>query len=207
MQKAFKYLDKNRNSSIEFKEFLAWWDGIPPNENLPPNHIKVKMEAFRRDISEKHKIGYGFSLQDWGEAKTLDPKQVENWSSSQTFLWLITCPQLRVVRNEIDREKWKDVDGETLLELSDDDLKRKGIEGYHIKKMRHAFDQYFAKETGNSNISTSDTANDTWKEEDTTATITITSSTNSKSVVTPRKPMKSPRHGENGGGSFKVEKG
>ena len=60
MQQAFQCLDKNRNSCIEFKEFVAWWDGIPPNESLPPNHIKLRMEAFRRRFPKSTKLDTDF---------------------------------------------------------------------------------------------------------------------------------------------------
>ena len=35
MQQAFKYLDRNHNGSIEEKEFINWWQGLPINEQYP----------------------------------------------------------------------------------------------------------------------------------------------------------------------------
>jgi serine/threonine protein kinase len=222
VQKAFQYLDRNHNGSIEEKEFVNWWQGVPNSEEYPTSSIELRMEAFRKALAEKHDIGYGFSFSDWSNAEKLDPKQLKQWNASQVFLWMITCKELKVIRHEIKRDQWKDIDGETLLELTDDDFKQKGILGYHIKKLRHAINQFFNGSDDNSgNINTgssnswvdneSNNGSNTRNHGNIPPSISISSSqgtTSSKSLVsTPRKPMKSPMHGGNGGGSFKWKKG
>jgi serine/threonine protein kinase len=64
----------------------------------------------------------------------LDPTQIKNWTVNDVLLALSTSPQLQVIRSYLKQESFHDVDGETLIALTGDDLLKKGIKTYHIEK-------------------------------------------------------------------------
>ena len=45
-----------------------------------------------------------------------------------------------MLRNELDRNTWSDIDGETLLSMDKEDFVEKGIKPYHLKKLQRVLD-------------------------------------------------------------------
>ena len=138
VEEAFTYLDKNHDSNISLKEFNRLWEGFQSPPQL--HSLEEKMEQFRIAISAKHKIAYGLSFYEFQSAGTLDPRCYKTWTALEVYLWLVTCPELHVIREDLDRVHWADVDGVCLLELTAEDFQQKGIRAYHVKKITAVID-------------------------------------------------------------------
>ena len=151
IETAFTYLDKNHDAEISLAEFNRLWEGF---STPPPLHsIEQRMEDFRIDVANKYKIAFGLSFREFERAGQLDEKQFRTWGALDVYLWLIFCPALAVVREDLDRGMWADVDGECLLELTEGSLREKRIKEYHTKKFLQAIDVHLRKPDGKKSVS------------------------------------------------------
>ena len=141
----FESLDLNRDGYIDQEEFLMWWKGSPEGSSdggaiRRRSSSLNRFDAVRKRISDDKGIFLGFTFADWKRAKALDRAAAFTWTPSQVLLFLATDPALSVLRNELDRDAWSDIDGETLLGMDKDDFVAKGIKSYHITKLTRVLD-------------------------------------------------------------------
>ena len=94
------------------------------NPGNPGNHFFVLTGIF-----------LGFTYAEYKKSKALDPSKIRQWPPKDVMLYLASRPELNVLRSDMDRDVWKDIDGETLLELEAEDLVEKRIKKYHVKKI------------------------------------------------------------------------
>jgi serine/threonine protein kinase len=140
----FSSLDTNNDGVIDKNEFLQWWAGSTDSSSGGGSSSNskrrgstfVRMDAVRTNFANKHGIFLlGFTYSEFKRSKKLDPTKIRSWAPNDVMLYLASRPELNVLRSELDREVWKDIDGETLLELEAEDLVAKKIKKYHVKKI------------------------------------------------------------------------
>ena len=132
---AFNFLatqDGGTRETISLAKFLHWWDA--PSGRSSGLRIGLAMDSLRNSFSKKTGIFFGFTFDQWKKATLLDPTKVMSWNVKDVLLAMATSPQLQVCRSYLLRENWTDVDGETLLALTVEDLKSKGVKAYHCEK-------------------------------------------------------------------------
>ena len=133
----FVQLDTNNDGVIDKNEFIQWWNTNNTNDNNNDNNniqrrnsTLNRMEAVRTNLANKRGIFLGFTYSEFKKSKLLDPTQVRKWKPKEVMLYLASRSELNVLRSELDRDVWNDIDGETLLELEAEDLVAKKIKKY-----------------------------------------------------------------------------
>ena len=139
----FDALDSNGDGVIDKKEFMLWWSG-----DQRRGSSFSRLDAVRTNLANKRGIFLGFTYSEFKRSKSLDPLQVRTWAPNDVMLYLASRPELGVLRSELDRDIWKDIDGETLLELEAADLVQKRIKKYHVKKIMRVIEALRAADMG-----------------------------------------------------------
>ena len=150
MEAWFVSLDRNGDGVVDRTEFMQWWSSPTQMDtgnsgtsltaastatlNQTVNRTKL-LDGVRTRMATKRGIFLGFTYDNLQRSKTLDPASVRKWPPKDVMLYLVSRPELSVVRAELVRDLWKDIDGETFLELQEEDLVSKGIKKYHVKKI------------------------------------------------------------------------
>lgn len=141
LRSAFRVLDVDCTGVIEWEDFLDWWFLTmerEPEEDAPTPAERTMIDI-RNKLSETKNIFFGFSFEEWRKAANLDERSSASWTSKQVMLWIARQESLKVVRNYIDRSKLEDVDGETLLSLTQSQTRRAlGVKQIHVAKFHAA---------------------------------------------------------------------
>jgi len=155
----FVLLDTNGDGVIDRNEFMQWW--------ASPSSIKSKdgntsssskeLDGIRIRMANKKGIFLGFTYSEYKRSQQLNPQNIRNWPPKDVMLYLASRPELNVLRSELDRDTWKDIDGETLLELETEDLVEKGIKKYHVKKIMRIIESLRVADMSLSNNTTTTT--------------------------------------------------
>ena len=136
----FASLDTNGDGVIDRAEFMQWWAGGEEQQQRQRRSSSGTkntkgLDLVRTNMANKCGIFLGFTYSEFKKSKLLDPVHIRQWQAKDVMLYLASQPELNVLRSELDREIWKDIDGETFLELEAEDLVEKKIKKYHIKKI------------------------------------------------------------------------
>ena len=135
MEAWFVSLDRNGDGVVDRTEFVQWW-ASPSTATLNQTVNQTKLlDGVRTRMATKRGIFLGFTYDNLQRSKTLDPANVRHWPPKDVMVYLVSRPELSVLRAELVRDLWIDIDGETLLELQEEDLVSKGIKKYHVKKI------------------------------------------------------------------------
>ena len=121
-------LDRNNDGVIDRNEFKQWWTG---NSDTTSKRAKG-LDGVRTKLANKKGIFLGFTFAEYKKSKALDPSKIRQWPPKDVMLYLASRPELNVLRSDMDRDVWKDIDGETLLELKAEDLVEKRIKKYQL---------------------------------------------------------------------------
>ena len=122
------YID---DDDMEYSYNDSVWDQENNTIATPRRNSTLnRMEAVRTNLANKRGIFLGFTYSEFKKSKLLDPTQVRKWKPKEVMLYLASRSELNVLRSELDRDVWNDIDGETLLELEAEDLVAKKIKKY-----------------------------------------------------------------------------
>ena len=158
LHSAFRVLDVDCTGVIEWEDFLDWWFLTmerEPEEDAPTPAERTMIDI-RNKLSEQKNIFFGFSFEEWRKAAQLDERSSASWTSKQVMLWIARQESLKVVRNYIDRSVLEDVDGETLLSLTQSQTRMVlGVKQIHVAKF-HAAIKHLNDATGVTPAATSD---------------------------------------------------
>ena len=88
------------------------------DSNSPVTRVTNRLCDLRVRLGERRSIFFGFTYDDWQSANNLNRAKVSNWSQRDVAKWFAFESDLGPLRKYLNRASLRELDGESLLEVS-----------------------------------------------------------------------------------------